>query len=50
MKYEKLKKFDNTISPVLYMTQQKFNDKLFGMNIEQVQENVISIPYTESFR
>ena len=29
------KKFDNTISPVLYMTQQKFNDKLFGMNIEQ---------------
>ncbi len=29
------KKFDNTISPVLYMTQQKFNDKLFGMHIEQ---------------
>ena len=29
------KKFDNTISPVLYMTQQKFNDKLFGMSIEQ---------------
>ena len=29
------KKFDNTISPVLYITQQKFNDKLFGMHIEQ---------------
>ena len=29
------KKFDNTISPVLYMTQQNFNDKLFGMHIEQ---------------
>lgn len=25
-------------------------EQYFGMNIEQVQENVISIPYTESFR
>ena len=25
-------------------------EQYFGMNIEQVQENVTSIPYTESFR
>lgn len=29
------KKLEQVVTPVLYMTQQKYNDKLFGMKIEQ---------------
>ena len=29
------KKIDNTVTPVFYRVQQKYNDKLFGMTIEQ---------------
>ncbi len=47
-KKEFMKKIENTISPVFFLIQQKYNDKLYGINIEQGTGDGYGVLYIKS--